>query len=220
MSAAAWLLILSVTAQAPQKELVIAAVDTSTARLVRATEIAIYAPNGLCIRRGETGTFGEPFHAEDDQPFSPKYDRLRVTVRKARGFQVVEETLTIVLEPGQGWKPEAAGNVPDTIEIQLKLDPVPVYTHWTCGCGSSPDMLPCGMPPQLSPGAGFLPPVIAPEPTVSPQTVAPAQKDAGITGMGRPPVADFDWARYGAVWTRGGHGMYWQEQVIPRGAKP
>lgn len=172
-------------AKAPARmPLQISVVEYPSGVLVGNAEVAIYAPNGLCIRRGQTQLFGHPFDAEAVEPLDPKLKELRVMVQKRQGYTVARDSATLVFEKNT-WRAKEKPPQPPTparerltqegppahlaqfptfsdtfaeiapVEIWLRLSPLPV-------CRAAPwQAFVCGSVPCAPPGppCGFLPPV-------------------------------------------------------------
>lgn len=187
----------SVAQAAARAPLQIAVVEYPGTVLVGKAQVAIYAPNGLCIRRGETGVFGNPYDAERVEPLDPAFKELRVTVRKIHGYAVAEETAMLTFERG-AWRSKTRIPEPPTrprerltqaaltsganqapgrnnnldqgpIEIPLRVPPLPV-------CRTAPwQAFICGgVPPALpSPPCGPPPPP-APDLVWPPSSIAPS----------------------------------------------
>jgi hypothetical protein len=109
MNAAAWLIVLAISAANDEaaEPVRIAVVESSSNRLVGYAQVAIYAPGGQCIRRGQTGLFGEPLEAEATAPLNPAYRQLRVMAEKVQGGRVAQGS-TIIVYDGKTWKPQTS----------------------------------------------------------------------------------------------------------------
>lgn len=200
-----WILVLVGAAAegSTRPPLQISVVETPIGHLAGNAEVAVYAPDGLCIRRGQTGTFGQPFNAEVEQPIDPALKELRVTARKTRGYATTQETVTLVYERN-GWRVKSKSPEPPTrvqerltalqsqrdqslafdqysstglVEVELRVPPIPV-------CRSAPwQAFICGGAPPAPPGppCGCVPPV---PPSVAwlPSSIVPTSDCQGTSG--------------------------------------
>lgn len=110
-------LLLSIPEAPTRPPLQISVVDRPSGRLVGFAEVAIYAPNGLCIRRGETGLYGNAFNAEAVEPLDPALKELRVVVRKLRGYDYVTETVTLTFEQN-AWRTKTKTPEPPNLQSE------------------------------------------------------------------------------------------------------
>lgn len=178
------ILLVSIANAQTRAPLQISVVEQPSGDLVGNAEVAIYAPNGLCIRRGQTGLFGHPYTPEAVEPLDPKLQQLRVVVRKRRGYTVATESVTLAFE-NKAWRAKEQPRQPPTpareritqiaqrtqptqlpslpdfdtqtapVEVWLRLAPIPV-------CRSAPwQTFVCGCVPYAPPGppCGPLPPI-------------------------------------------------------------
>jgi hypothetical protein len=110
------------------------------------------------------------------------------------------------------------------VEIWLRLSPIPVcrtapWQAFVCGgVPCAPPGPPCGLLPPVPPSDAWLPARI-PATDVPGLTEAALGRQAAITELGRPPVPEFEWARYGSRWVIGPYGMFWQLDVLPKSSQ-
>jgi len=250
--ATACLLILTASAAEaePKHPLTIAVVHSPSNFLVNYAEVAIYAPNGQCIRRGQTGLFGEPYQAEARQRLDPTYGTLRVVVRKTFGPEIATATATLVYEKNMWRRPSGEGRQTGSgsgsapaqlvssanqgvsngpVEVYLKFNPLPVcrmppWQAYVCGCGAAPCDPGCPTCVNLvpfPPPRTSLPPAIPPiSGSIPPASVPLAQHAAAITDLGLAPTPRIPWADYGSTWVRGSTGTYWEVRVLPPNVDP
>lgn len=109
------------------------------------------------------------------------------------------------------------------VEIWLRLPPIPVcrtapWQAFVCGgVPYAPPGPPCGLLPPVPPSDAWLPARIpAMDEPGRVEAEAALGRQAAITELGRPPTPEFEWARYGARWVNGPHGMFWQVDVLPK----
>jgi len=177
-------LLVSAAKTPPRMPLQISVVEYPSGVLVGNAEVAIYAPNGQCIRRGHTQLFGHPFNADAVERLDPNLKELRVMVQKRQGYTVARDSVTLVFEKNI-WRAKEKPPLPPTparerlaqeglparlaqfptfsdtfaeiapVEIWLRISPLPV-------CRAAPwQMFVCRGVSCVPPGppCGFLPPV-------------------------------------------------------------